>query len=76
LLDFCQAEYPRPWIKESRFFWNEQYLLEAFLSYNEKFEVIMPLHAISQLYPERFANLIPLFEVDRHSVGSFWIRRR
>ena len=73
---FTPFEYPRHWIKESRFFWNEQYLLEAFLSYNEKFEVIMPLHAISQLYRERFANLIPLFEVDRHSVGSFWIRRR
>src|SRR3974390_1902930 len=42
---FTPFEYPRGWIKKERFFWNEQYLLEAFLSYNQYFEVIMPLYA-------------------------------
>jgi hypothetical protein len=73
---FTPFEYPHDWIEKSRFFWNEQYLLEAFLSYNTNFEVIMPLNALSRLHPECLANLIPSFEHHRHSVSSFWIRRR
>lgn len=73
---FTPFEYPRGWIEDECFFWNEQYLLEAFLSFNEKFEVIMPLYAISQTYPQRFNEVIPSYEPARHRVASFWIRRR
>ena len=56
---FIPAEYPRHWIDEGRFFWNEQYLLEAFLSYNCEFEVIMPVHAVWRLHPQAFREMIP-----------------
>lgn len=73
---FIPAEYPRWWINEARFFWNEQYMLEAFLNYNREFEVIMPLHAVWQLHGEPFHKMIPSFEPGRHAPSSFWIRRR
>jgi methyltransferase family protein len=73
---FIPAEYPRGWMDEARFFWNEQYILEAFLNYNSEFEVLMPLHAVWQLHAEIFREMIPSFEPERHSPSSFWIRRR
>lgn len=32
-------EYPEPWIFQSRYFWNECYLLRAFLQYNREFPI-------------------------------------
>lgn len=73
---FTPFEYPKRWTKNERFFWNEQYMLEAFLAFNDEFEVILPLHAISQSYPKALNELVSLYETDRHSVSSFWLRRR
>lgn len=71
---FIPADYPRRWIHHSRFFWNEQYLLEAFLTFNHKFEVVMPTHAIWAHYNEQFRSSITS---DGHRPPkSFWIRRR
>ena len=38
---FLPFEYPREWVTRGRRFWNEQYLLEAFLSCNRDFEVVL-----------------------------------
>ncbi len=73
---FTPHEYPETWMRDSRFFWNEQYMLEAFLFYNKAFEVMLPMHAIARKHPELMRELIPSFDVARHPVGSFWIRRR
>jgi hypothetical protein len=35
---FLPAEYPKEWIRKMAVFWNEQYLLQAFLSFNDSFE--------------------------------------
>jgi hypothetical protein len=71
---FLPYEYPRAWVFELRRAWGEQYLLQAFLAYNEEFEVLMPCHALSRAEPERSSQLISSFgpEVAR---GAFWIRR-
>lgn len=73
---FIPAEYPRTWIDEARFFWNEQYLLEAFLNFNREFEVIMPVHAVWRLHQKEFAAQIPSVKSERMAPCSFWIRRR
>jgi hypothetical protein len=73
---FIPADYPRRWIEEGRFFWNEQYVLEALLSFNNEFEVIMPVHAAWRLQADRFRKLVPSVELGRQAPASFWIRRR
>jgi hypothetical protein len=73
---FIPAEYPRAWIEHDRFFWNEQYLLEAFLTHNNKFEVLVPMHAIWSLHNERFRTVINSFKQGGSAPSSFWIRRR
>src|SRR5688572_32984370 len=36
---FLPAEYPKRWVVDGRF-WDEQYLLQAFLAFNDSFEVL------------------------------------
>jgi Methyltransferase domain len=72
---FLPAEYPRMFIDEARLFWSEQYLLEAFLTFNRKFEVIMPVHAVWRLYNERFTAAVPTVRSEKMAPCSFWIRR-
>ena len=38
---FTPFDYPDNWLLDEVKFWNEQYLLEAFLSCNKKFEIIL-----------------------------------
>ena len=37
---FIPSEYPKNWVRKEHRFWNEQYLLQAFLSFNDKFEIL------------------------------------
>jgi len=42
---FMPVEYPKQWVLDCRRFWNEQYLLQTFLSFNAAFEVGRALDA-------------------------------
>jgi hypothetical protein len=44
---FLPLDYPERWQKEHRFFWNEQYLLQAFLTLNPHYRVDIAVHAVS-----------------------------
>lgn len=41
---FLPHEYPHEWVVERNWFWNEQYLLLAFLMYNPAFRVVLTNH--------------------------------
>ena len=62
---FTPFNYPRNFIKSSRFFWNEQYLLQAFLTFNQAFEVLLATHAVFRRYPEEFKQCIPSCALSR-----------
>jgi hypothetical protein len=53
--------------------WSEQYLVQAFLSGNEHWEVLFATRAVSVDEPEAFAELVPKYE---GYPTSFWLRRR
>lgn len=71
---FLPNDYPRQWADKSRFFWNEQYLLHAFLLFNDTFRVILPLHA---LFTQRKAELQEILPSLKRSGGpaGFWIEK-
>jgi hypothetical protein len=72
---FLPMHYPRPWLEVSRWFWAEQYLLQAFLAFNSSFETLLPTHALSQPpYANRLAKVVPSFGPDVNP-GAFWLRR-
>lgn len=49
---FLPYEYPEEWLLNDHRFWNEQYLLQAFLAGRNDFEVLFASHYMSHDYPE------------------------
>lgn len=45
---FLPFEYPRDWIIENRWTWNEQYLVQAVLQDSDRFEVLWPGHYLQR----------------------------
>lgn len=71
-------EYPAAhFFGDNKLFWNEQYLLQAFLACNPDFEVLLPgFHAQGALAAD-FARAFPAYDPQRHRrSSSFWLRRR
>jgi hypothetical protein len=69
---FFPHDYPAEWLLKRRLALNEQYLLEAFLSFNREFQVALANHwltldhaaAVSELWPRECSG------------SSFWFYRR
>jgi predicted O-methyltransferase YrrM len=72
---FLPAEYPQPWFLEEHRFWNEQYLLQAFLIGNRTFEVLWAGNYMHQRHPDAVEQAIPSYDRTTRQPGSFWIRR-
>ena len=66
---FFPHDYPPEWLIERRMALNEQYLLEAFLSFNEKFQVALANYWLGLDHPDEAARLWP------KSGSSFWMKR-
>jgi cephalosporin hydroxylase len=71
---FLPYEYPRAWVIDERRACEEQYLLQAFLAFNEEFQVEIPLHALARAHAERLAAAVPSFSPGI-ATGAFWISR-
>lgn len=74
---FSPKDYLDEWIRERVCFWNEQYLLEAFLSFNSEFKIIGALNFLRHHHPRELTQCCPVLEeqLDSREPGSFWIRR-
>jgi hypothetical protein len=55
-------------------FWNEQYLLEAFLSHNSSWKVLGALNFLHHHHPEKFKAIAPSMRPEREP-GSFYIQK-
>jgi len=73
---FTPKDYLNEWVY-NHVLWNEQYLLEAFLTYNSEFRIIGALNFLSHHYRKEFAEKCPIFknQNDREP-GSFWMIRK
>jgi hypothetical protein len=57
-------------------FWNEQYILEAFLSCNQEFEIIGSLNYLKSHYAKEMYAKLPVLEKMPDQVpGSFWMKK-
>ena len=72
---FLPAEYPKPWVLEHRRFWTEQYALQAFLTFNERFEVLWGGSFMHLKHPEKLREAFSSYRESASWPGSFWIRR-
>jgi len=69
---FFPHDYPAEWLIDRRLALNEQYLLEAFLSFNKQFQVTL---ANYWLCLEHSANAGKLWPVSTSGCSSFWFQR-
>ena len=73
---FSPRDYTHKHLVEDVLFWNEQYILEAFLSCNEQFKIIGALNYLKNHYPGEMMSKLPLLKnYPAHEPGSFWMRK-
>ena len=72
---FTPFDYPDHWLLDEVKFWNEQYLLEAFLSCNQKFQVILALNFLNAKHRIKLEEKFPMLQkqVQQVEPRSFWI---
>jgi len=66
---FFPHDYPAEWLIERRMALNEQYLLEAFLSFNKQFQITLANYWLCLDHADETARLWP------NSGSSFWMKR-
>jgi predicted O-methyltransferase YrrM len=73
---YIPYEYPRDhFVGAQKIFWNEQYILQALLTNNAAFEILLPLFAIQRDSPERLRAVFPQYDPQQHRASSsFWLR--
>ncbi len=72
---FIPSDYPVRWIKNEFRLWNEQYLLNAFLAFNDTFEIVFTTHVTCFELGEEIKSIFPFMGVSEIGGCSFWIRK-
>lgn len=68
---FLPAEYPKDWVLKKYRFWNEAYLLQAFLEFNTAFEVLWAGNYMKLNHPDKMKSMFRSY-----ASQSFWIRKK
>ena len=71
---FFPKEYPKEWVRDLHLFWNEQYLLQAFLTFNSEFELLFCNSYMGMKYLKMMKAVFP--KAPWWGGGSCWFRRR
>jgi predicted O-methyltransferase YrrM len=74
---FTPRDYPKGWVLDAAYLWNEQYLLESFLAFNREFEVVCSLNHLCQRYQSLVSSRFPVYArvAANTEPGAFWMRR-
>jgi hypothetical protein len=70
---FLPFDYPRAWVLDEFRFWTEQYLLQAFLTFNSEFEVLLANGYLHYYHRSDLKTAYP--SLTSWGGGSFWMRR-
>jgi hypothetical protein len=70
---FTPNDYLTSWRNDGVNFWNEQYLLEAFLTCNEKFEVFCAVNYLKNKHYDKLKEIAPMLSLERQP-GSMWLK--
>jgi hypothetical protein len=73
---FTPRDYPDRWIIEENRLWNEQYLLEAFITMNKDFRIIGALNYLMHNFNEQLSGKLPVLANEKErEPGSFWMMK-
>lgn len=59
---FAPLDYPEKFVRTNLCFWNEQYMLEAFLAFNSAFRVLWASSAMQQFRPDVLREVFPSWD--------------
>lgn len=71
---FYPFEYPKDWVLKENRSWNELYMMRAFLTHNDAYEVLFFTDYFGQKFSEEIRKTFPLLLEDRGC--SLWLRKR
>jgi len=71
---FSPKNYLKQWLIDEVRFWNEQYLLEAFLSHNSSWSILGALNYLHHNHYEKLKSVAPFLTPEREP-GSFYIQK-
>jgi len=70
------AEYSKEWVLKYRRFWTEQYLLQAFLTFNDYFEVLWAGNYMHLKHPDKLETAFSSYKRDeKKGRKSFWMKK-
>lgn len=69
---FYPFEYPKEWIYRG-IAWNEDYILRAFLEYNDAFKIVLFNSFLELFYEDKFREEMPLCL--KNKGGSIWLQK-
>ncbi len=73
---FYPFEYPKDWITTEKFFWNECYILRAFLMNNNDYEIIF-FNSAAHMYNKKYLQEnFPETLIDNEHTGSIWLKKK
>ena len=73
---FTPRDYPKEWIVDKHSMWNEQYLLEAFLSFNREFRILGAVNFLKHNFRHELDARCPnTAKMQDDEPGSFWMIR-
>jgi hypothetical protein len=71
---FLPFDYPERWVVEERWGWTEQYLVHAFLSFNNSFEIAWAARYMWEYYRPEIQRVIPSCTAGTFP-SSLWLRK-
>jgi len=71
---FSPRDYPKEWVVNEVKFWNEQYLLEAFLTCNQEWKIVGAINYLHHNYYAQLEAKCPFLTKEREP-GSFYIQK-
>lgn len=69
---FLPYDYPQHWLQERRLFWNEQYLVQAYLIHNQRARILFANRYMKERHREALAQTLP--ECEGIGGGSLWFQ--
>ncbi len=70
---FIPREYPEEWVIKENRSWNEQYILQAFMMYNNVFKFFTSSSILFEFYGRELSQALAYEDKRCFSGGSFWI---
>jgi hypothetical protein len=75
---FTPRDYLERWVRQEVRLWTEQYLVEAFLSHNSAFEIVLALNYLSHRNTDALGKACPVYWKRRYEAEprSLWLKKR